>query len=75
MLYSNAKVSILSAMQKVTAMRPSTLVRQATVLAAYLMQTEGMSFEQVEALMRAKRPLVKLQDRHRLALESWVAGR
>ncbi len=49
--------------------------RSATVLAAYLMQTEGMSFEQVEALMRDKRPLVKLQERHRQALESWMAAR
>ena len=46
--------------------------RSATVLAAYLMRSEKMTFEQVEALMREKRPLVKLQARHRLALETWI---
>ena len=46
--------------------------RSATVLAAYLMKTEGMSFEQVEDLVTDKRSLVKLQNRHRLALESWI---
>ncbi len=47
--------------------------RSATVLAAYLMKTEGMTFDQVDELMTAKRPLVKLQDRHRRVLESWIA--
>ncbi len=47
--------------------------RSATVLAAYLMQTEGMSFDEVRDLLRAKRSLVKLEDRHRRVLESWVA--
>ncbi len=46
--------------------------RSATVLAAYLMRTEGMSFEQVETLLRSKRPLVKLEARHRVVLESWI---
>lgn len=48
--------------------------RSATVLAAYLMQAEGMSFEEVDELLTSKRSLVKLQDRHRKVLESWLAG-
>jgi protein tyrosine phosphatase (PTP) superfamily phosphohydrolase (DUF442 family) len=46
--------------------------RSATVLAAYLMKTEGMSFDQVSAFLTEKRALVKLQDRHREVLESWI---
>ncbi len=46
--------------------------RSATVLAAYLMKTEAMSFDDVEALIRSKRPLVKLEARHRVVLESWI---
>jgi hypothetical protein len=49
--------------------------RSATVLAAYLMATERMTFDQVDDLLTAKRPLVKLQDRHRRVLESWIAHR
>ncbi len=47
--------------------------RSATVLAAYLMKTEGMSFDEVSEFLTAKRALVKLQDRHRVVLESWIA--
>ena len=46
--------------------------RSATVLAAYLMKTEAMSFDDVEALIWSKRPLVKLETRHRVVLESWI---
>lgn len=49
--------------------------RSATVLAAYLMDTEGMTFDEVDKLLNAKRPLVKLQNRHRKVLESWIARR
>jgi atypical dual specificity phosphatase len=49
--------------------------RSATVLAAYLMDAEGMSFDEVDELLTVKRPLVKLQDRHRRVLESWIARR
>lgn len=49
--------------------------RSATVLAAYLMVAEGMGFDEVEALLTSKRSLVKLQDRHRRVLESWIASR
>ncbi len=48
--------------------------RSATVLAAYLMKTDGMSFDAVRDLLRSKRELVKLEDRHRRVLESWVAA-
>jgi protein tyrosine phosphatase (PTP) superfamily phosphohydrolase (DUF442 family) len=47
--------------------------RSATVLAAYLMKTEGMSFDEVSEFLTGKRALVKLQDRHRVVLESWIA--
>ena len=47
--------------------------RSATVLAAYLMKTEGMSFDAVRDLLHSRRELVKLEDRHRRVLESWVA--
>lgn len=46
--------------------------RSATVLAAYLMKSRGMSLDQVEALLRSKRKLVKFQSRHREALETWM---
>jgi atypical dual specificity phosphatase len=49
--------------------------RSATVLAAYLMDTQGMTFDEVDDLLTRKRPLVKLQDRHRQVLESWIATR
>ena len=44
--------------------------RSATVLAAYLMDTRGMTFDEVDDLLTMRRPLVKLQDRHREVLES-----
>jgi predicted protein tyrosine phosphatase len=49
--------------------------RSATVLAAYLMDAQGMTFDEVDDLLTLKRPLVKLQHRHRLVLESWIARR
>ena len=49
--------------------------RSATVLAAYLMDAQGMTFDEVDDLLTGKRPLVKLQDRHRQVLESWMARR
>lgn len=47
--------------------------RSATLVAAYLMKVHGLSFEQAEALLAGKRRLVKLEDRHRKALEAWMA--
>ncbi len=46
--------------------------RSATVLAAYLMRTDGLSFDEVSRLLSSKRRLVKLQDRHRVVLEAWI---
>ncbi len=49
--------------------------RSATVLAAYLMDVQGMTFDEVDDLLTSKRKLVKLQDRHRRVLESWITKR
>lgn len=46
--------------------------RSATVLAAYLMKTEGLTFHEVEELLTSRRSLVKLQERHRRVLEAWM---
>ena len=47
--------------------------RSATVLAAYLMREDGMSYAEARELLHAKRSLVKLEARHQLVLESWMA--
>ena len=47
--------------------------RSATVLAAYLMRTDRMSFDEASGLLHSKRSLVKLEDRHRRVLDSWIA--
>jgi hypothetical protein len=49
--------------------------RSATVLAAYLMDVDGLTFDEVDDLLTSKRKLVKLQARHRRVLESWIAHR
>jgi atypical dual specificity phosphatase len=46
--------------------------RSVTVLAAYLMRYEDMSFDEANRLLSEKRPLSNLQSRHRVALESWI---
>ena len=45
--------------------------RSATLVAAYLMQEQGLSFDNARALMVAKRPLTKLQEKHNRVLTSW----
>lgn len=49
--------------------------RSATVLAAYLMKEHGLSFDEARRLLEARRPLVKLEERHRRGLEAWMAQR
>jgi len=48
--------------------------RSATLLAAYLMREEGFSYDQAAALLKSKRALSKLEERHRAALLGWAAS-
>jgi len=48
--------------------------RSATVLDAYLMREEGMTVDEANALMKSGRALTKLQPKHRVVLEAWMAN-
>ena len=47
--------------------------RSATMLAAFLMRERGLSFDETEELMKSRRALTKLENRHRRQLEAWIA--
>jgi protein-tyrosine phosphatase len=49
--------------------------RSATLLAAFLMAEEGLTFDEAKALLDAKRSLTKLEPKHRRILEGWLAKR
>ena len=46
--------------------------RSATLLAAYLMREENLSFDEANTLMKSRRRLTKLEKRHRRQLETWL---
>jgi len=38
------------------------------------MREHGFTFDEAEALLKARRPLVKLEGRHRQRLDAWLAA-
>ena len=46
--------------------------RSATILAAYLMREAGYSYDEAKDLLKSKRKLSKLEDRHQAVLEDWM---
>jgi protein-tyrosine phosphatase len=47
--------------------------RSATILAAYIMREGGYSYEEARDLLKSKRKLSKLEERHELVLKDWIA--
>ena len=47
--------------------------RSATLLAAYLMREQALTFTQAATLLKSKRPLTNLEARHRRRLEEWLS--
>ncbi len=47
--------------------------RSATILAAYLMREAGYTYEEARDLLKSKRKLSKLEERHELVLKDWIA--
>ncbi len=47
--------------------------RSATILAAYLMREAGFTYEEARDLLKSKRKLSKLEERHELVLKDWIA--
>ncbi len=47
--------------------------RSATILAAYLMREAGYSYDEARDLLKSKRKLSKLEERHELVLKDWIA--
>jgi len=48
--------------------------RSATLMAAYLMREQEMTFDQADALLESKRPLTRLESKHHRVLEAWLDG-
>jgi atypical dual specificity phosphatase len=48
-------------------------VRSAVLLAAWLIKYRGLTWEEAVALLKAQRPLVKQEERHRRAVARWLA--
>ena len=47
--------------------------RSATILAAYLMREAGYTYDEARDLLKSRRKLSKLEDRHQMVLEDWIA--
>ena len=47
--------------------------RSGVLVMAYLMRYHNMTFEEARAFVKAKRPLLKQQARHKRASEAWLA--